>query len=78
MFERLLHTCLRPRVVYNSFGDKIVTSCGKCAYCVNKRGAYFSRLCECESNDNAYTYFATQNRNRESHWNMPATRWCIW
>lgn len=59
MFERLLHTCLRPRVVYNSHGDKIVTSCGKCAYCVNKRGAYFSRLCECESNDNAYTYFAT-------------------
>lgn len=59
MFERLLHTCLRPRVVYNSFGDKIVTSCGKCAYCVNKRGAYFSRLCECESNDNAYTYFVT-------------------
>jgi hypothetical protein len=59
MFERLLHTCLRPRVVYNSHGDKIVTSCGKCAYCVNRRGAYFSRLCECESNDNAFTYFAT-------------------
>ena len=19
-----------------------------------------------------------ENRNRESHWNMPATRWCIW
>lgn len=62
-YKSFLLPCRFPKLVQNSNGDLIPTSCGRCPDCMNRKSSRYSMLCCKESEQCLKTFFVTLTYN---------------
>ena len=59
--------CLNPQFVRNKYtGETILSSCGKCEACANRKASLYTLKCQLESESHAYCMFVTLTYNQVS------------
>lgn len=61
--DSLLHNCASPRVVYNLNGLPVLTTCGRCAFCMSRKSKRHTFNTIQESAESTYCYFITLKYN---------------